>query len=160
MTSTSSGKNPIWGACWRAACLGAAVASSLCATEARADWFGREMDRGGNVAAYKSRIAGAFGKRHVISGDCMSACTLWLAHKNTCVMPDAVLWFHGAARGVARGMMINPWREVSAVGNSMLLSSYPPRVREVVAPWLQSREFHSITGRELAALGVPLCTGV
>lgn len=159
MTPIRFGQNSIRGTFLRAACFVAAMALSLGATQSRADWFGRDMDRGGNVSTYKSRIAGAFGRRHVISGDCMSACTLWLAHRDTCVMPDAVLWFHGAARGVVRGFMINPWREVSTVGNSMLLSSYPPRVREVVAPWLQSQEYHSLTGRELAALGVPMCTG-
>jgi hypothetical protein len=159
MTPTRVAHPPSRGASLKAIPLCVSIALSLGAPQARADWFGRELDRGGSVSAYKSRIVAAAGRRHVISGDCMSACTLWLAHKNTCVMPDAVLWFHGAARGVVRGFMVNPWREVNAAGNSILLASYPPRVRAVVAPWLQSREYHSLTGRELAALGVPLCAG-
>lgn len=158
MTSTRPARAPARARFPRSATFCATIALALSAPQARADWLGRDMDRGGGVAAYQSQIAAAAGKRHVISGDCMSACTLWLAHKNTCVMPDAVLWFHGAAQGVLRGAAINPWREVSSYGNSVLLANYPPRVREAVRPWLQSREYHTITGRELAALGVPLCT--
>jgi len=135
----------------------AAFALVAAAPTARADWFGRSMDRGGDVGAYQSRIANSGGKRHVISGDCMSACTLWLASKSTCVMPDAVLYFHAAAEGVMRGHMVNPWKEVSSFGNSMLLDMYPARVREVVRPWLQSRDYHTLTGLQLAELGVPLC---
>lgn len=120
--------------------------------------FGRSMDRGGEIGVYLRRVATHSG-RHVISGDCMSACTLWLGHRGTCVTPDALLWFH-AASDRAQGMRTeNPWRTISVTGNLALLSMYPARVRAVVRPWLASPEFHTLTGAQLAALGVPLCRG-
>jgi hypothetical protein len=48
----------------------------------------------------------------------------------------------------------NPWRSLSAAGNAQLLSMYPARVRAVVAPWLESLDFHWLTGAQLAELGV------
>lgn len=116
------------------------------------DWFnpGRPWDRGGDVGTYLQRIVASSGQPHVIAGDCMSACPMWLGHKGTCVTPDALLYFHGASTD-----QFSP----SPVGNAVLLSMYPPRVRAVVAPWLNSRAFHALTRLELARLGVPLCGG-
>lgn len=140
--------------------LGVAVlAASILSSEARADFFdfGRPLDQGGRIASYVARIGASTASRHVISGDCLSACTLWLAHRNACVTPDAVLWFHGAQAGWASGAMVNPWAAISNSGNATLLRNYPPRVREAVRPWLSTPDFHTLTGRRLAALGVPLC---
>lgn len=129
----------------------------ICAAPASAFDFDRPLDRGGSIADHMQRIVESAGRPHVISGDCMSACTMWLGHKNTCVTPDAVLWFHAASDRSREMLDDNPWRTISVSGNETMLAMYPPRVRAVVRPWLQSPDFHTLTGRELAALGVPLC---
>lgn len=140
------------------ALVGAAVAAALVASNpAQAFDFFRPMDRGGRIGDYMERIVAQAGQPYVIAGDCMSACTMWLGHRGTCVMPDAVLWFHGASDRSAELADGNPWRAISATGNATLLSMYPPRVRAVVRPWLASPDFHTLTGTQLAALGVPLC---
>ena len=87
-------------------------------------FFGRHLDRGGKIAHYREAISKASGA-HVISGDCMSACTLWLSYKHSCVEPDAVLWFHAASHG----MNGNPWRDIDPVASEGVLQSYPPRLR-------------------------------
>ncbi len=140
----------------KAGALAAALSLIATAPTAQAGWlnFGRPVDRGGNILSYMGRVSAAPGQRYVISGDCMSACTMWLGHKGTCVEADAVLYFHGAADdrfGSSGG--VNP------LGNALLLGMYPPRVRAAVRPWLRSAEFHTLTGRQLASLGVPLCRG-
>jgi len=136
----------------------AALASALAfSSPAGAYDFFRPMDRGGRIGDYLQHIVAQAGQPHLISGDCMSACTMWLGHKGTCVTPDAVLWFHAASERSAEMIDGNPWRSISADGNAALLSMYPPRVRAVVRPWLSSPDFHTLTGAQLAALGVPLC---
>lgn len=140
----------------------AAVAFSLAfsAPSAQAAWlnfgspFGRPVDQGGNVISYAQRISAAPGERHAISGDCMSACTMWLGHRGTCVEADAMLYFHGASGGFSSG-----WGRVNPLANALLLGMYPPRVRAIVRPWLSTTEFHTLSGRQLASLGVPLCNG-
>lgn len=135
----------------------ALLASCLSASAATAFDLQRPLDHGGHIRDYMGRITEQAGRRHVIEGDCMSACTLWLGQKGTCVTPDAVLWFH-AATDVTQSMRnTNPWRTISAAGNQTLLANYPPRLRAVVAPWLESPDYHTLTGLEVAALGVPLC---
>jgi hypothetical protein len=131
----------------------------LVASSAAADAldFSRPLDQGGTIGDYAGRVAANGRNQHVIAGDCMSACTLWLANPNTCVMSDAVLWFHAAQDKWARYAISNPWRTISREGNAAALKSYPPQVRAIVAPWLESPEYHTLTGVELAALGVPLC---
>ena len=132
-----------------AACLGFVA-------PAQAQWF-RPLDRGGSIAAYLMDIHAAAGRRHEIRGDCMSACTMWLGHRGVCVAPDAVLWFHGASDGVQAMRQANPWRAIDPQANAALLAMYPPRVRAVVAPWLDSPAWRTLTGVELIALGVPAC---
>lgn len=135
------------------------AAALATASFAQADWpdFDRPLDRGGSIEVYLARVAQAGNDRHVISGDCMSACTLWLSHRNSCVTPSAVLWFHATQYRWARYTAANPWSVISYGGNEIMLAAYPPRVREVVRDWLLSPDFHTLTGLQLAALGVPLC---
>ncbi len=116
--------------------------------------FSRHLDRGGRLAQYRSDIAKASG-RHVISGDCMSACTLWLSYKNSCVEPDATLWFHAASRG----MTSNPWTDMDPAASENVLLSYPPRLQAFLKArgWMQRPDYNTLSGRELADLGVPLC---
>ncbi len=126
------------------------------AAPARADFL-RPLDRGGRIGDYVERIVAASGRRHAIRGDCMSACTIWLGHKGTCVTPDAMLWFHGANDPLRAMRDGNPWRTISEKGNAALLAWYPPRVRAVVRPWLRSPEYRTLSGAQLIALGVPAC---
>lgn len=128
----------------------------VCSESAHAFDFARPLDRGGGIAAYQGRILTETGQ-HVIDGDCMSACTMWLSHKKTCVTAHAVLWFHAAAGTMQLTRGANPWRAISSKGNRALLNAYPPRLRAVVEPWLRSPDFHTLTGLQAAALGVPLC---
>lgn len=136
----------------------AAVIIAFSAAPGHTDWLdgGRTLDRGGDVGSYLKRIVSTGAERHVISGDCMSACTMWLGKKGVCVTPDAVLYFHAASTGVSRLYEANPWQSISHVGNGVLLGMYPPRMRAVVRGWLNSPDFHTLSGRQLAALGVPL----
>jgi len=116
--------------------------------------FSRHLDRGGKIAQYRADISQASGA-HVISGDCMSACTLWLSYKHSCVEPDAVLWFHAASHG----MNGNPWKDIDPVASENVLQSYPPRLRAFLKAqgWMERPDYNTLSGRELAALGVPLC---
>lgn len=140
---------------WKFLSASLVAVAAFCAP-AHADLF-RPLDRGGRLGDYLERIVAASGQRHEIRGDCMSACTLWLGHRGACVAPDAVLWFH-AARDPGRALLQeNPWRAMSAHGNQTLLSFYPPRVRAVVKQWLQSPDYHTLSGAQLIALGVPAC---
>ena len=118
--------------------------------------FSRHLDRGGRIAYYRADISKASGA-HVISGDCMSACTLWLSYKHSCVEPDAKLWFHAASRG----MVANPWRDIDPAASEQVLHSYPPRLRAFLKAqgWMERPDYNTLSGRELAALGVPLCRG-
>jgi hypothetical protein len=117
---------------------------------------GRRLDRGGKIANYRADIGRASGT-HVISGDCMSACTLWLSYKHSCVEPDAKLWFHAASRG----MVANPWTDIDPAASEQVLHSYPPRLRAFLKAhgWMERPDYNTLSGRELAALGVPLCRG-
>lgn len=139
--------------------VGTAAIALIVATPARTNGldFDRRLDRGGRIEEYVRRIVASAGRPHVISGDCMSACTMWLGHKGTCVTPDAVLWFHAASDGLQAMRQENPWRTISPAGNASLLAMYPSRVRAVVRPWLESPDYHTLTGMQLAQLGVPLC---
>jgi hypothetical protein len=115
---------------------------------------GRRLDRGGKIAQYQADISKASG-RHVISGDCMSACTLWLSYRHSCVEPDAKLWFHAASRG----LVANPWRDIDPGASEQVLHSYPPRLRAFLKAqgWMERPDYNTLSGSELAALGVPLC---
>jgi hypothetical protein len=140
----------------RVALLAMLATSAVITTPSQAQWM-RPLDRGGNIGIYVERIIAAAGQRHEIRGDCMSACTMWLGHRGTCVARDAVLWFHGASDGLREMRSGNPWLSISEKGNAALLAMYPPRVRQVVRPWLNSPEYHTLTGAELIRLGVPAC---
>ena len=118
-------------------------------------WFGPwPMDTGGAVAVYLTEVAAAnaSGVVIIIEGTCMSACTIKLAARHRCVKASAVLWFHSATVGTAP----------SPTGNSALVASYPPRVRNEVLRrhMLDGPEFdpeHTLTGRELIGLGEKEC---
>ena len=115
----------------------------------------RPLDRGGIIFHYQQEIAAARGA-HVISGDCMSACTMWLGYRGSCVEPDAVLWFHSASSGFEGR---NPWADRSPIGSVMMADSYPPALRRLVIAhgWLATPEWHTLTGIEAVGLGARAC---
>ncbi len=118
-------------------------------------FFGPQpVDHGGDIPVYVNAVAAANRAEAlvVIEGTCASACTIKLAAKIRCVMPDAVLWFHSALEG----------EFISHAGNALLLDAYPPRVREEVVrrhmlDEIESDPEHTLTGRELIALGERAC---
>ncbi len=129
-----------------------AVAAALAASA-----IARPLDSGGRIGDYIERIVSASGKRHEIRGDCMSACTLWLGHAGVCVAPDAKLWFHAPRDAGSSRFQGSSVRSSKQSGVKTLMAFYPPRVRVVVQPWLLSSEYHTLTGAQLIALGVPAC---
>ena len=119
----------------------------------------RPLDRGGRVAPYYADIAVARGQ-HRISGDCVSACSAWLGYRGTCIEPSARVYFHAVERNHPLGAEVNPWTLVDPAGTDRMMAHYPPKVRAIVASWMQSPELsetHSLSGRDLTGLGVPAC---
>lgn len=105
-------------------------------------------DVGGYVNQYRDRteLYRATG-REVRLHECRSACTLALSLPNVCVYPDSVLKFHLAYD--PRNRQTN--HEVSRE----LFESYPPAVRQRLGGL--TREYKSLRGDELIALGVRNC---
>ncbi|WP_428990254.1 hypothetical protein [Methylocapsa aurea] len=132
-----------------------AFASSHNEVTGWAEFFGpHPLDRGGDIPSYMNAVAAAnkSGSLVVIEGTCASACTIKLGAKYRCVRPNAILWFHAAVEGSI----------ISTMGNSLLLDTYPPRVREEVLRRHMLDELalnpeHTLTGDELIGLGERAC---
>ena len=62
-------------------------------------------DPGGHVINYAINAQKAKFVR--FDGKCMSACTLYLSVRNTCITPRASFWFHKATHPVATQFLIN-----------------------------------------------------
>lgn len=115
-------------------------------------------DSGGNMAARVAQIDALrnSGTPVEIRGGCMSACTMYLALRATCVSPSATLGFHGPSSqyyGIALPQKeFEHWSRIMA-------NHYPEPLRS----WFlrEGRNitvgFHRISGRELIRLGVPQC---
>lgn len=75
----------------------------------------------------------ASGQRFRIDGHCQSACTMFLAIRNVCVMSNANLLFHAGG---------NP------DFTNRMLARYKPSLRKYVTDkgYMATREFHSIPG--------------
>lgn len=105
-----------------------------------------QNDGGGLVDRYARKYAALKNSRIVVDGRCSSACTMVLSNPRACATPRAVFGFHSAydANNGAR----------SEQGNSVLMSHYPPRVREAIRQrgGLASQMFY-IRGTEL----LPTC---
>lgn len=99
---------------------------------------------GGQFAQFDPVVAeyNRSGELFRIEGHCQSACTLFLGIKNVCVDPGAQLLFHA---GHDRN------RIVTANATNHMLAAYNPSLRQylVANHWVDSLEFHSISGREL-----------
>lgn len=108
----------------------AAVATAAMAATtgpARAEWRITD-DPGGSIALYRVKYAAlaAEGRRVVIDGPCLSACTLVLTlpRDQVCATPRATLGFHSAWAPTADGR-----RVYSREGTAALWRSYPAQVR-------------------------------
>lgn len=109
---------------------------------------------GGNVGRYidmRARLATLDAVR--IEGKCLSACTIFTTLPNACVMPNAVLGFHGTSPRV-------PFLQRSL---DMRMGKYyraeVKRLYEQEWRFLRGNEFHIIYGLELKRLDpkIKLC---
>jgi hypothetical protein len=92
-------------------------------------------DPGGQIGPYldKLRSLRNSGQNVIIDGPCLSACTMVLGvipRDRICVTPRARLGFHAAWRPDQNGH-----QTVSADGTELLMSVYPPQVRD----WISRR---------------------
>jgi hypothetical protein len=124
----------------------------LAPRSANAD-FRITADAGGNIGQYlrKYAILRDSGKRVIIDGRCVSACTLVFAvipRERICVTPRAVLEFHAAWKPDSKGRRIT-----HADATNLLWSLYPREIRQ----WIQrngglNEKKIVLRGGELAAL--------
>lgn len=129
-------------------------------------------DAGGPVDWYVED-AKAFGRTpRVISGTCLSACTLTLTAPNPCVVETAILWFHGSGSQAlvpafpgSKAMLPDPSKPLvwnAAITND-LLKRYPAVIQEwakrtKALSTLQFSRDHTLTGKQLIAMGFRQCT--
>ena len=112
--------------------------------------FPLHNDRGGNLGEYMKKFKGvaASGDRVIISGKCMSACTLVLSvvpREQICAMEGAELVFHA--------VVDDKTKTLSQVGNDALLSVLAPDVKSWI---IKNNAFadlkpHYLRGAELDA---------
>jgi len=119
--------------------------------------FGPEpRDSGGYLSTYYNAVLKANLLREPvrIRGTCISACTVYLGAKDSCVYPDAVLWFHAAHHPETRAIDRQATQE--------MMNYWPPAVRgwarrNGVESHVEFSRTRSLTGVELVAMGVRPC---
>lgn len=109
-----------------------------------------QRDIGGLVSDYKA-MTEIYRRqnREVKLHECRSACTLALSLPNVCVYPSSVLKFHAAYHCDTK--------QIDAGVSAELFNAYPRAVRARLG--FLTREYRSLSGRELIGLGVRDCTG-
>jgi hypothetical protein len=107
-----------------------------------------QKDVGGLVSDYKA-ITEVYRRenREVRLHECRSACTLALSLPNVCVYPTSVLKFHSAYH--------RDTKQVDQSVSADLFNAYPEAVRQRLG--YLTREYRSLSGRELIELGVRDC---
>lgn len=113
-------------------------------------------DYGGYIASYMRRIDGIRAQHTpvAITGDCRSACTLYLGAGNVCVTRSATLRFHGPSKSGT------PFPDVEFDMFSRAMAKYYP---EPIKSWFMSearyriKGTYAVSGAELIRLGVPEC---
>ncbi len=113
-------------------------------------------DHGGLISERSDEIAHLerTGQRVQIEGECLSACTMYLALRNTCVTRTTRLGFHAPQRGQQRlaASDFEYWsREVARHYPEPLKTWYMREGR------LRQGGYYSIRGTELIRLGIPAC---
>jgi len=113
-------------------------------------------DVGGEVDKYISMATSLekSGEVVVISGTCLSACTLLLASSTTCVTKDSVLGFHGPSTRVGLPLPKTIYDRTVR----MMASQYPPALAE----WFlkgpaKTTDIHYLSGEQAAFYGVTIC---
>lgn len=142
----------------RAHLIAAVVSMALTVTSASATVIISD-DVGGKMKDYTTHFQQVrnSGEPVVISGTCVSACTMVLGFvpsDRICATPNAVLGFHAAWMFDNSGN-----RVVSASGTQVLMNTYPAPVRD----WIARRggltpKMIYLRGRDLAAIVAP-CNG-
>ena len=142
----------------RAHLIAAVVSMALTVTSASAT-VSISDDVGGKMKDYTTHFQQVrnSGEPVVISGTCVSACTMVLGlvpSDRICVTPNAVLGFHAAWMFDNSGK-----RVVSASGTQDLMNTYPAPVRDWIARHggLTPKMIY-LRGRDLAAIVAP-CAG-
>ena len=142
----------------RAHLIAAVVSTALTVTSASATVIISD-DVGGKMKDYTTHFQQVrnSGEPVVISGTCVSACTMVLGlvpSDRICVTPNAVLGFHAAWMFDDSGK-----RVVSVSGTQDLMNTYPAPVRDWIARHggLTPKMIY-LRGRDLAAIVAP-CNG-
>src|SRR5712671_3700114 len=142
----------------RACLIAAVVSTALTVTSASATVIISD-DVGGKMKDYTTHFQQVrnSGEAVVISGTCVSACTMVLGlvpSDRVCATPNAVLGFHAAWTFDSSGK-----RVVSASGTQDLMNTYPAPVRAwIVRHGGLSPKMMYLRGRDLAAIVAP-CNG-
>jgi hypothetical protein len=139
----------------RVCLISAVLLTALTATSASATIIISD-DIGGKMRDYTTRFRQVrdSGEPVVISGTCVSACTMVLGlvpSDRICATPNAVLGFHAAWMFDESGK-----RVVSASGTQDLMETYPASVRAWIARHGGlTRKMMYLRGRDLAAIVAP-----
>ena len=139
----------------RVCLISAVLLTALTATSASATTIISD-DIGGKMRDYTTcfRQVRDSGEPVVISGTCVSACTMVLGlvpSDRICATPNAVLGFHAAWMFDDSGK-----RVVSASGTQDLMETYPASVRAWIARHGGlTRKMMYLRGRDLAAIVAP-----
>lgn len=112
-------------------------------------------DLGGSVDAYAAAVRAEVHPVQ-ITGECVSACTLWLGAADACVTPDAMLGFHGPS--TASGLPLTRAEFDRVTG--LMATFYPP----AISTWFMrdARRFTGdailfVSGAEMIKHGVKRC---
>ena len=109
-------------------------------------------DPGGSVALRVLEIAAleARGEEKRVSGECLSACTMYLGLSTACFEPGTILGFHGPR--LAFGLPMPPVLFDSLT--ETMASYYPPRIaRRFMDSWRHSDRLVRIRADRLVARG-------
>ncbi len=116
-------------------------------------------DRGGNIDTRARQISRlrSEGTRVEIRGRyCMSACTMYLGLRNTCILPNTVFGFHGPSSPYY-GIALPP--EEFEYWSRVMASHYPRQLQDWFLREARNTTmgFLRISGRELIQMGIQRC---
>lgn len=135
------------------------ITLAWCAPTLAQDRIIIDMDRGGSLEIRLAEIADLrrSGQSVEISGECDSACTMYLGLPQTCVHPSAILGFHGP-QSQMYGIGLPP--DEFEYWSQIMGSHYPPTLRR----WYLSKGrnltvgIYQIRGPDLIRMGARPCS--
>ncbi|MEN9409488.1 MAG: hypothetical protein RL216_1462 [Pseudomonadota bacterium] len=132
-----------------ATCLG--LGTSAAALEIRRDMGGPVAERVAMIAALERSQTTVR-----IAGLCVSACTMLLGLRRTCVEPEARLGFHGPSGSLA-GVPL-PRAEFERVSR-LIAGHYPPALRAwfMTEARMRTASYVTISGAEAIRMGARAC---